>query len=140
MSYSLAANQTLSRFLAINFFDGEVIQDLGGGGLKRIVFSKKSASVSCFLFTSFVQQLPACPSVALEFCKRRFMLPSESNECVELIFPGMNECGVNKNDSSKCYLLKAQKKVYLAMIPKKGNSSKVHFVDFSLTGSNVEVQ
>ena len=136
MSYSLAANQTLSKFLASNFFDGEVIQDSGNGGLTRIVFSKKSISVSCFLFASFVQWLPACPSVALEFCKKRFLLPSESDECVELVFPGMNECSENTNESCKCYLLKTQRKVYLAMTPQKRNNKAifVDFVDFSLTG------
>ena len=59
---------------------------------------------------------------------------SESGECVELAFARMKEVFANTNETSKCYLLKTQKKVYLGLIPKKGKNSKAHFVEFALTG------
>jgi hypothetical protein len=137
LDYSFAANQALSKFIGINMFDGEVRQD--GEGSLRIVFSKKSDSINFFLFTSFVHLAPDCPSFAVDFCKRRFLSlrvsnrVSESEECVELAFERAKESDVNRNATSKCYLLKIQKKVYLALIPKRG-SSKAHFVDFAFTG------
>jgi hypothetical protein len=137
LDYSFAANQALSKFIGISMFDGEVRKD--GDGLLRIVFSKKSDSVNFFLLTSFVHLAPARPSFAVDFCKRRFLSlrvsnrVSESEECVELAFERAKESDVNRNSTSKCYLLKIQKKVYLGLIPKRGNS-KAHFVDFALTG------
>ena len=133
LNHSFAVNQALSKFIAISIFDGEVRHD--GDGLARIVFSKKSASINFFLFTSFVHLAPVCPSFAVGFCKKKLVLDlvSESDECVQLSFPGMKEVGANASETSKCYLLKTQRKVYLAMIPKKGNS-KAHFVDFAVTG------
>jgi hypothetical protein len=134
LSYSFAANQALSKFIGISMFDGEVRQD--GDGLLRIVFSKKSDSINFFLFTSFVHLAPVCPSFAVDFCKRRLLsnMLSESDECVELAFARMKEVFANTNETSKCYLLKTQKKVYLGLIPKKGKNSKAHFVEFAFTG------
>ena len=137
LDYSFAANQALSKFIGISMFDGDVRQD--GEGSLRIVFSKKSDSINFFLFTSFVHLAPDCPSFAVDFCKRRFLSlrvsnrVSESEECVELAFERAKESDVNSNATSKCYLFKMQKKVYLALIPKRG-SSKAHFVDFAFTG------
>jgi len=110
LSYSFAANQALSKFIGISIFDGEVRQD--GDGLLRIVFSKKSDSINFFLFTSFVHLAPVCPSFTVDFCKRRLLsnMLSESDECVELDFASMKEVSTNTNETSKCYLLKTQKR------------------------------
>jgi len=133
LNHSFVVNQALSKFIAIRIFDGEVRQD--GDGSARIVFASKAASINCFLFTSFVHLAPVCPSFAVGFCKKRLVSDQvcESDECVELSFPGMKEVGASPSETSKCYLLKTQKKVYLAIIPKNHNS-KAYFVDFALTG------
>lgn len=137
LSYSVVSNNALSKFIAMELFNGEVRQDSDSGGLTRIVFRKKSASIFCFLFTAFVQCAPACPLFALDFCRKRFPSGQEnenkSEQCTELIFPGMNEGGADSSNSSKCYLFKTPAKVYLAMVSKKRNS-KVYFLDFALTG------